>query len=437
MAGTLDLTGYKLTFDDEFNSFNTNVWKTNYRWADNNPSATINNELEYYASPDDQGTSGHALGINPFSAQGGALTITAAKTDPSVQPYLWNHPYTSGVITTEKSFSQEYGYFEMRAQMPVGKGLWPAFWMLASDGTYPPELDVVEQIMQQPTQLALTSHSGVGGTVTSDHHYATVPDTTQGYHTYGVKWDANNITWYFDGQQVAQGTTPSDFNRPMYLIANLAVGGNWPGSPDGSTPFPAHMNIDYIRAYSDDPSAAAVTPQSISAPDGASTPIAGIVTPSPSPAPVPAPAPAPAPTPTPVSSGQSTLVLHVAEDAYKGDAQFTVVVDGHQVGGTQTATASHAQGQWQDITLTGDFGAQGPNQVQVHFINDTYGGSASADRNLYVRGIDVNGHSFAGAAATNDANGGYHDPNAADMFGNGTVTFAVNHTAPPSDYWHA
>jgi endoglucanase len=134
----------------------------------------------------------------------------------------------------------------------------------------------------------------------------------------------------------------------------------------------------------------------------------------------------------------STIVLHVSEDAWNGDAQFTVVVDGQQVGGIQTATASHAAGQVQDITLVGNFGSTGPGKVDVNFINDAWGGSATTDRNLYVQSIDVNGVHFAGnQASDNAANGGAStDPNAAVMDVNGTTEFAVNHTTTPSDFWH-
>jgi endoglucanase len=114
------------------------------------------------------------------------------------------------------------------------------------------------------------------------------------------------------------------------------------------------------------------------------------------------------------------------------------MADGHQVGGVQTATASHTAGQWQTVTLTGDFGANGPSQVQVNYINDASGGTASTDRNLYVQGIEVNGHHFDGTNATNTASLGYTDPNAADMLANGTLTFATAGSTPTvhDPLWH-
>jgi nuclear transport factor 2 (NTF2) superfamily protein len=141
--------------------------------------------------------------------------------------------------------------------------------------------------------------------------------------------------------------------------------------------------------------------------------------------------------PPPAGTTASTIVLHVAEDAWNGDAQFKVLVDGQQVGGVQTATAHHGLGQVQDITLTGDFGSLGPDKVGVQFINDSWGGNASADRNLYVQSIDINGVHFAGNTAANDAANGsaWVDPGAAVMMTNGTAMFDVHHSAPP-DIWH-
>ncbi|MGE5538016.1 MAG: carbohydrate-binding domain-containing protein, partial [Gemmatimonas sp.] len=140
----------------------------------------------------------------------------------------------------------------------------------------------------------------------------------------------------------------------------------------------------------------------------------------------------PPPPPTTTSS-LSTLVFHVSEDAWNGNAQFKVLVDGQQVGGLQTATASHANGQWQDVTLTGDFGSLGPNKVSVEFVNDAWGGTAQTDRNLYVDYVDVNGMRFQGETAANNATNGHAsaDPYAAVMEINGTADFAINHTAAP------
>jgi endoglucanase len=128
--------------------------------------------------------------------------------------------------------------------------------------------------------------------------------------------------------------------------------------------------------------------------------------------------------PAPISSGTDSLVLHLAEDAWNGDAQFTLDVDGKQIAGPTAVTTPHGSG-FEDFTFQGDFGA-GPHAVAIHFINDAWGGSASTDRNLYVGGIEFNGQHYDGQTAQNDAHNGQPDtdPSAAEMLINGTVTFA-------------
>ena len=118
-----------------------------------------------------------------------------------------------------------------------------------------------------------------------------------------------------------------------------------------------------------------------------------------------------------------TLTLHLSEDAWDGDPQFTVDLDGTQIAGPTTVTTPHGFG-FQDFSYNGDFGA-GPHTVAVHFLNDAWGGTATTDRNLYVGGIDFNGQHYAGQNADNNAGNGQTDvdPHAAEMLINGTVTF--------------
>jgi VCBS repeat-containing protein len=246
-ALSIDTSGFKLLFSEEFNTslslFNgtSGTWKTTYFWGDRTLSG--NNEQQFYVDP-----SYKNLGLNPFSVADGALTITARKASPEVQAQINNLPYTSGVITSEQSFSMQYGYFEMRAELPAGKGLWPAFWMLPVNGDWPPELDIMEVLGGDPNVLHTTVHTKETGTHKSVGLGSGVVDTSGGYHSYGVNWAKDKITWYFDGVKVFETATPADMHQPMYMIANLAVGG-WAGSPGESTIFPAEMKIDYIRAY--------------------------------------------------------------------------------------------------------------------------------------------------------------------------------------------
>jgi hypothetical protein len=137
--------------------------------------------------------------------------------------------------------------------------------------------------------------------------------------------------------------------------------------------------------------------------------------------------------PPPPSGTTSTIAINVSEDAFQGDAQFNVRVDGAAQIATFTAHASHAAGQSETINITGDFGTQGPGTIDIQFLNDAYGGSPDADRNLYIQSIDVNGVHFQGNTAINDAANGHaaDDPSAAVMDIDGTATFHIDHTAPP------
>jgi beta-glucanase (GH16 family) len=243
----LDLARVKLTFLEEFKNGldaspdGTRRWKTTYAWG--NRTLAANREAEFYSDS--------TVGADPFAIKDGALEITAAASPGQTTPGDSGLTFTSGAITTEGSFAQRYGYFEMRAKLPAGQGLWPAFWLLPVDGSWPPELDVVEMLGHEPGVIYLTAHSNIGNDHTKEAFSIKVADTSEAYHDYGVDWEPDFITWYFDEQAVARAKTPKDMNKPMYLLINLAVGGqgSWPGPTDKTTPLPAHMRIQYVKAY--------------------------------------------------------------------------------------------------------------------------------------------------------------------------------------------
>jgi beta-glucanase (GH16 family)/Ca2+-binding RTX toxin-like protein len=203
-----------------------------------------NSEAEIYTSPYFRGAPGNSP-LNPFTSNAdGTLTITAA---PSADPNIFGYHYTSGMISTAPSFAQTYGYFEMRAELPSTAGAWPAFWLIPADGSWPPELDVMETLTSDPHADYTTWHSGAGGVTTSNGISSFIPDTASGFHTYGVLWTKTDLTWYVDGVEVFHQATPADMNKPMFMIANLALGG-WGGAIDNSA-MPAQMKIDYVHAY--------------------------------------------------------------------------------------------------------------------------------------------------------------------------------------------
>jgi len=246
-----------MTFHDDFNgpvslwdaeSNPTGAWRPDYGYQGSQGAGSYtligNNEQEIYTSPYFRDHNGD-FAVNPFSSTGdGTLTITAA---PSTNSELFGYHYTSGMITTAPSFAQTYGYFEMKAELPSTAGAWPAFWLIPADGSWPPELDVMETLTGDPHADWTTAHSGVGGVHTSNGIASFIPDTTTGFHTYGVLWTPTDLTWFVDGVQVFHTATPADMNKPMYMIANLALGG-WSGAVDDAH-MPAQMKIDYIHAY--------------------------------------------------------------------------------------------------------------------------------------------------------------------------------------------
>src|SRR5258706_14299668 len=262
-----------LTFSDEFNTLNlwngtSGTWSTQY-WFDGAANGgSLNDEQEWYINPSYAPTSS----VKPWTVTNGILSLTAAKADPSIQPYINNYQYTSGMVTSQHSFSQTYGYFEIRAQLPAGQGSWPAFWLLATDQSWPPEIDVFEMLGKDPSTIYTTVHSGPTNVAAGTG--VTVANTSTGFHTYGVDWEPDYLTWYFDGQQVFKTATPADVNKPMYLLANLGLGGGWGGPVDSTTPFPGAYQIDYIRAYSAGASSTPppVTPPPVTPPPSSTPP---------------------------------------------------------------------------------------------------------------------------------------------------------------------
>jgi beta-glucanase (GH16 family) len=212
---------------------------------------TSNAEQQLYVDPAFRGATGAALGLSPFdvSAQG-VLKINAQRQPAALQPALFGYEFTSGVLTTRASFLQQHGYFETRAKLPAGHALWPAFWLLPHDGSWPPEIDVLEARGQQPDRVEFAVHwTADDRSHASSGCKAAVPRAHEGFHLYGVLWQPQRITWYVDRQPVAQSATPAELDKPMYMILNLAVGGVFTGAADSRTPPSSSFEIDWVAAY--------------------------------------------------------------------------------------------------------------------------------------------------------------------------------------------
>lgn len=244
-------SGMKLTFADEFNALDLySTWKPTDQWG--NRYLPANGELQTYVDPQYKG-----LGLNPFSINDGVLNIKASKAGDTASK-LGDRPYTSGMLSSFGSggFSQQYGYFEIRAQLPAGKGMWPAFWLLSDSGKWPPELDIMESIGSIDNYAVQSIHSSDGNQ--GDTTY-TSSNLQAGFHTYGMNWTKDTITYYIDDKKISEYDTPSDMHGKMHMLVNLAVGGTWPGSPDSTTDWSkTNFKIDYVRVYSNDPSAKSV-----------------------------------------------------------------------------------------------------------------------------------------------------------------------------------
>lgn len=246
--------GWRVSFAENFEQLDAyngkrSRWQTHFIFGQR--TITENGEREIYVDPAFPGATGAPLGLNPFSIEDGVLTISAWPADEALRAKLGvaDTRYLSGMLMTADSFQQTYGYFEINAKMPIGKGLWPAFWLLPPAGRWPPEIDVLEMFGQQPDTLYVSVHTAETGHPKGTTNTVTVPDTSLGFHRFGILWTATALRWFFDGCPVAELPTPADLHGPMYMLINLAVGGTWPGYPDEHTQFPAKFQIKYVHVF--------------------------------------------------------------------------------------------------------------------------------------------------------------------------------------------
>ena len=249
-GGTLNLV-----WSDEFNAnqLDPEVWY--FETGDGSQYGIPgwgNNELQYYL---------------PDSAEldNGVLRITARQESQG------SYNYTSARINTRDRVAFRYGRIEARMRLPGGQGLWPAFWMLPQDNVYGTwaasgEIDVMEAV-----NLGASGGNRVVGTihyggewpnnVFTGNEYDVPGSATNDFHTYALEWDADQMRWYVDGVlygmqnswYTAGSPFPAPFDERFHILFNVAVGGNFPGAPNGSTVFPVTMEVDYVRVYSGAP----------------------------------------------------------------------------------------------------------------------------------------------------------------------------------------
>ncbi len=246
-----DPSGWKLIWRDEFNG--TSIDSSKWELAHNGKGGG-NNELQYYTP----------RRKNAY-VENGRLIIQALREQYSGSDGTRN--YTSARLSTPNKGDFRYGKIEVRAKLPAGQGLWPAIWMLPTDWKYggwaaSGEIDIMEAINLQGAggnKVYGTLH--YGGKWPDNTHkgksYTPSTSVVNNFHTYSIEWEPNEIRWYVDGIHYQTQTDwwsaaagyPAPFDQRFHIILNVAVGGNWPGSPNSSTRFPQTMEVDYVRVY--------------------------------------------------------------------------------------------------------------------------------------------------------------------------------------------
>ncbi|MFY0598922.1 MAG: glycoside hydrolase family 16 protein [Cyclobacteriaceae bacterium] len=203
-----------------------------------------NNELQYYTDRPEN-----------VQVQNGQLIITAR------QESFEGSNYTSARLLTKGKFEQKYGRFEARMWLPWGQGIWPAFWMLGADIDDNPwpdagEIDIMEYVGQHPTVVFGTVHGpGYSGAEGVSKSYDLLNDRFDtGFHIFGIEWSADYVRYYVDDvlyNQITPADVPGEwvFDKPFFMLINLAVGGSLPGPPNSETVFPQTMLVDYVRVY--------------------------------------------------------------------------------------------------------------------------------------------------------------------------------------------
>lgn len=234
--------GLSLKWSDEFDGKSLDLSSWNY---DLGASGWGNNELENYTNSDK----------NSYLREG-YLIIEARKES------LGGSSYTSARLQTKGKREFQYGRMDIRAKLPKGQGIWPAIWMLGSNISTTPwpasgEIDIMELLGHDPGKVYGTLHWGEVGsqsTQAGGNYTLSGADFSQKFHVFSIVWDANKIDWYVDDHKFftvnksdINGNDP--FNQPFFFILNVAVGGNWPGNPDGNTVFPQQMIVDYVRVF--------------------------------------------------------------------------------------------------------------------------------------------------------------------------------------------
>ncbi len=236
-----------LLFKDEFDGdqVSSKRWNRCHWWGPSGCTIASNHELEWYAP----------AGVEQH---GGSMRLTAVR-EATRAPDGTEYSYRSGMITTGRAssdlrvkpkFAFTYGYLEARVRVPKGAGLWPALWLLPASNRSRPEIDIFEMKGSQTDQYSMHLHTtGPGGKKVSFGEHSRGTDLAVGWHVVALDWRPDSLRWLVDGVEQWHITGPHVPSEPMYVVANLAVGGDWPGPPTAATPFPATFELDFLRVW--------------------------------------------------------------------------------------------------------------------------------------------------------------------------------------------
>jgi len=226
--------GYKLVWNDEFNTSSIDSSKWNYEV---NGDGGGNNELQYYTN----------FRENSF-IKDSCLVIQALKKSYN------GKDYTSARLNSNGKGDWKYGRFEIRAKLPYGQGLWPAIWMLPTDWVYggwpsSGEIDIMEELGQQANKVYGTIHYGNPHQQQGTNYSLPSGFFLSNFHVFVLEWDSTSISIFVDSIKYFSTKITKPFDQRFHFVLNVAVGGNWPGSPDYTTLFPQQMMIDYVRVF--------------------------------------------------------------------------------------------------------------------------------------------------------------------------------------------
>lgn len=180
-------------------------------------------------------------------ASDGTLKLRAFPLATEMRYEFWGYPYVASMISAERAPGQVYGYWETRVRFNrIGKGQHLAIWLLPDDGSWPPEVDLLEVIGNDPHQFYANLHlsDGAGPPINSYPE----PASATGFHTIGFLWTPTKMKWTIDGRVIRQQANVLN-TKPMHILVSWEIGSKWPGDPDNTTLWPAEVELDYVRVY--------------------------------------------------------------------------------------------------------------------------------------------------------------------------------------------